>query len=186
MSETMKEPTQGIRITTVDRNGAAYHAGLEPGDVIIRYNGQPIRSVKDLDQAVQETTGLFKVNVEYQREGKVLNNSITTGKLGIHSNESGMDQSVAPAASVQRPQQPSIQQPRMFWTSLIMFMATLTLIISVLGGVMVLVSSQNAFGFFTGAQAILIGLFAYAIAKVMVETWKNTAAIRNILERQQL
>ena len=74
----------------------------------------------------------------------------------------------------------------MFWTSLIMFMATLTLIISVLGGVMVLVSSQNAFGFFTGAQAILIGLFAYAIAKVMVETWKNTAAIRNILERQQL
>jgi len=185
MSETMKEPTQGIRITTVDRNGAAYHAGLEPGDVIISYNGELIRSVEDLDQAVKETTGLFKVNVEYQREGKVLNNSITAGKLGIHSDGLGMDQSVAPDGSVQPPQQPTIQQPRTFWTSLIMFMATLTLIISVLGGFMVLVSSQNAFGFFTGAQAILMGLFAYAIAKVLVETWKNTTAIRSMLEKQQ-
>jgi serine protease Do len=47
------QTSQGVLVTAVDPAGPAARAGLQPGDVIIEYNGVEIRSNADLEQAAR-------------------------------------------------------------------------------------------------------------------------------------
>jgi S1-C subfamily serine protease len=47
--------TSGIQIATIDKNGALAKAGLKKDFIILKVNGQPIRSEKDLTTIVNQT-----------------------------------------------------------------------------------------------------------------------------------
>jgi serine protease Do len=47
--------TQGVAVADVDPNGPAADAGIQPGDVIVQANRQPVRSSGDLTAAVGRT-----------------------------------------------------------------------------------------------------------------------------------
>ena len=44
----------GVVITSVDRYGAAAAAGVRPGQVLLRVDGERIDSVRDVEDAVQD------------------------------------------------------------------------------------------------------------------------------------
>ncbi|HEV2802518.1 MAG TPA: DegQ family serine endoprotease [Pyrinomonadaceae bacterium] len=47
--------TQGVAVADVDPNGPAADAGIQPGDVIVQANRQPVRSSADLTAAIGRT-----------------------------------------------------------------------------------------------------------------------------------
>jgi C-terminal processing protease CtpA/Prc len=52
------QPTaQGLALTTIDQNNIFYSSGLRQGDVIVSYNGQPIRSQADFTRFVTYVPG---------------------------------------------------------------------------------------------------------------------------------
>ena len=73
----------GVYISLVTKNGAAYDAGLQTGDVITKLNGKKLESLPKF----MENIGIFKpgdkVNIEYIRAGK---KSTTTATLRNHLN----------------------------------------------------------------------------------------------------
>jgi S1-C subfamily serine protease len=58
-------PTQGAVILSVNAGSPAAKAGLEQGDVIVAFNGTPIRSSEDLQKAVQNAKPGQSVTITY-------------------------------------------------------------------------------------------------------------------------
>jgi serine protease Do len=75
----------GALVASVNPGGAAAKAGLEPGDVIIAYNGKPIRNSEDLVQAVVATRPGTTVPVRVVRDGKERTQSITVDELDLEN-----------------------------------------------------------------------------------------------------
>ena len=57
------EPVYGQRINRVVPNSPAYHAGLEPGDIILDANGYAMDSRADLIAAIQQSQGYLQIKV---------------------------------------------------------------------------------------------------------------------------
>jgi len=53
----LKPGTTGVVITNIDPAGAAANAGLQPGEVIVQINHQPIRSASDVGPALAKANG---------------------------------------------------------------------------------------------------------------------------------
>ena len=49
------DDTRGVVVISMYRNGAAYRAGLRPGDVIVSFNGQEIEDASSLSRLVADT-----------------------------------------------------------------------------------------------------------------------------------
>jgi S1-C subfamily serine protease len=64
---------------SVDNNGPAAKAGIRAGDVIRKFDGQPIQKFNDLKQAVDSVTPGEQVSVELLRDGKVLTVRLIVG-----------------------------------------------------------------------------------------------------------
>lgn len=63
--------TNGIRITSVEPDSAASRAGLEPGEDIVRMNGQAIASIADMQWVLHHLPGSdAKLSIETSRSGK--------------------------------------------------------------------------------------------------------------------
>ncbi len=62
---------RGVEVRAVQENSPAANAGIVPGDVLLRYNGEDILSAPQLGRLVNETPPGRKVKVDYWREGKV-------------------------------------------------------------------------------------------------------------------
>jgi serine protease Do len=75
----------GALVATVSPGGAADKAGLEPGDVIVAYNGKPIRNQDDLVQAVVATKPGTTVPVRIVRDGQERTQSVTVEELDLES-----------------------------------------------------------------------------------------------------
>lgn len=58
-----------VVVTTVGRAGAAASAGLRVGDVIVRYNGEPIADARHFERLVLESSPGSVARVEFVREG---------------------------------------------------------------------------------------------------------------------
>ena len=67
------------QIASVDNNGPAAKAGIRAGDVIRKFDGQPIQKFNDLKQAVDSVTPGEQVSVELLRDGKVLTVRLIVG-----------------------------------------------------------------------------------------------------------
>jgi serine protease Do len=59
---------RGALVATVDRSGPAHAAGLEPGDVIVEFNGKPVKNNNELVSMVVNTKPGTTVPVKVLRE----------------------------------------------------------------------------------------------------------------------
>jgi serine protease Do len=63
---------KGVLVTSVDEGGPAAKGGLEAGDVIVRFDGEPIESAEVLRDEVRKAEPGKEVTVTVQREGRAL------------------------------------------------------------------------------------------------------------------
>ncbi len=64
------EKPEGALVTEVAENSPAERAGLKPGDVIVEYNGKPVKNVAELRTMVALTPPGTKVKMVVVRQGK--------------------------------------------------------------------------------------------------------------------
>jgi serine protease Do len=74
---------RGALVATVESGGAAADAGLEPGDVIIEYNGKPVRNSNDLVGMVVNTKPGTRVPVKIIRDKQERNLNVTVEELNL-------------------------------------------------------------------------------------------------------
>jgi S1-C subfamily serine protease len=60
----------GVPVMFVTHNSAAARAGLEAGDIVLRVGRQPVRSMTDLQTAMQKMAGDEPVELEVLRNQK--------------------------------------------------------------------------------------------------------------------
>ena len=71
IAEELNAPsTEGVVIMRMARGGAAYDAGIEPGDVILSVNGQKIADGAQLVKVIADAPIGSTVNVEVLRDGR--------------------------------------------------------------------------------------------------------------------
>jgi len=75
------KPARGALIAGVDDQGPAKPAGIEPGDVIVKFDGQDIKEMRDLPKIVAETPVGKDVEVTIIRKGKEETKTVKLGRL---------------------------------------------------------------------------------------------------------
>lgn len=68
---------QGALISSVEPGGPADKAGVQPGDIILKFNGRPVEAVTDLPRIVGETRPGTTVTLSLWRKGKMRDFPIT-------------------------------------------------------------------------------------------------------------
>ena len=71
----------GALISSVNDDGPAAQGGIQPGDVIVKFDGKLIEKMRDLPRIVAETDIGAKVKVEFFRQGKRETVTVTLGEL---------------------------------------------------------------------------------------------------------
>ncbi|MCF8475982.1 MAG: Do family serine endopeptidase [Pseudolabrys sp.] len=75
------KPARGALIAGVDDKGPAKPAGIEPGDVIVKFDGQDIKEMRDLPKIVAETAVGKSVEVLVIRKGQEVTKTVKLGRL---------------------------------------------------------------------------------------------------------
>src|SRR5439155_20218210 len=71
IAETLNlKPTRGALVAGVDDKGPAKPAGIEAGDVIVKFDGKDIKEMRDLPRVVADTPVGKDVEVVIVRKGK--------------------------------------------------------------------------------------------------------------------
>ena len=73
--------TRGALIAMVEKDSPAERGGILPGDVILKFNKNPLDSTSDLPKFVGTTKPLSEVPVEILRKGKKITLSIKVGEM---------------------------------------------------------------------------------------------------------
>jgi S1-C subfamily serine protease len=82
MAKALQLPDdQGVLVDDVVGESPAEKAGLKHGDVIVAFQGDPVREVKDLTKAVRKASPGDEVAVTVLRDGKRQDLEITLGEL---------------------------------------------------------------------------------------------------------
>src|SRR6266850_1254139 len=75
------KPPRGALIAGVEDKGPAKPAGIEPGDVVIKFDGKDIKEPKDLSRVVADTAVGKAVDVVIIRKGTEETKKVTLGRL---------------------------------------------------------------------------------------------------------
>ena len=75
------KPARGALIAGVDDKGPAKPAGIEPGDVVIKFDGKDVKEPKDLSRVVADTAVGKEVDVVVIRKGQEETRKVTLGRL---------------------------------------------------------------------------------------------------------
>ena len=75
------ESAEGALVSSINEKSPADTAGIEPGDVIVSFDGKRIQKMRDLPRIVAETDIGAKVAVELFREGKSMTVTVELGEL---------------------------------------------------------------------------------------------------------
>ena len=75
------KPARGALIAGIDDKGPAKPAGIEPGDVIVKFDGKDIKEMRDLPKIVAETPVGKDVEVTIIRKGKEEKKTVKLGRL---------------------------------------------------------------------------------------------------------
>ncbi|MCP4618774.1 MAG: Do family serine endopeptidase [Bradyrhizobium sp.] len=75
------KPPRGALVAGVDDKGPAKPAGIEPGDVVIRFDGKDIKDPKDLSRVVADTAVGKDVDVVVIRKGNEETRKVKLGRL---------------------------------------------------------------------------------------------------------
>ncbi len=91
----LKGGAQGALVAGVDEKGPAKSAGIEVGDVIVKFNGSAVKASSDLPRIVASTPVGQKVDVVVVRKGAEVTKAVTLGRL----------------EDTDKPQQANLRQP---------------------------------------------------------------------------
>ena len=80
VTKGLSKPT-GAQVSSVDPKGPAAKAGLQPGDIILRYEGRTIERSSDLPRLVGNTRPGTKASVEVWRAGAARTLQVTVGEV---------------------------------------------------------------------------------------------------------
>jgi serine protease Do len=75
------KPPRGALVAGVDDKGPAKPAGIEPGDVIVKFDGKEIKEMRDLPRIVADTPVGKEVEVVILRKGKEQTRKVKLGRL---------------------------------------------------------------------------------------------------------
>ena len=75
------KPPRGALVAGVDDKGPAKPAGIEPGDVIVKFDGKEIKEMRDLPRVVADTPVGKQTAVVVIRKGKEETKTVTLGRL---------------------------------------------------------------------------------------------------------
>jgi serine protease Do len=75
------KPARGALIAGVEDKGPAKPAGIEPGDVVVKFDGKDIKEPKDLSRVVADTAVGKDVEVVIIRKGAEETKKVTLGRL---------------------------------------------------------------------------------------------------------
>ena len=82
IAESLKiKPPRGALVAGVDDKGPAKPAGIEPGDVIVKFDGKDIKEMRDLPRVVADTPVGKQTPVIIIRKGKEETKTVTLGRL---------------------------------------------------------------------------------------------------------
>src|SRR5947199_7955378 len=82
IAESLKiSPPRGALVAGVDDKGPAKPAGIEPGDVIVKFDGKDIKEMRDLPRVVADTPVGKQTPVVIIRKGKEDTKVVTLGRL---------------------------------------------------------------------------------------------------------
>jgi serine protease Do len=72
---------QGALVASVEKGAAADKAGIEPGDIILRFDGKPVTESSDLPRMVGSIRPGTKVVVQVWRKGETRDLTVTAGEM---------------------------------------------------------------------------------------------------------
>jgi serine protease Do len=98
------KPARGALIAGVEDKGPAKPAGIEPGDVVVKFDGKDIKEPKDLSRVVADTAVGKEVDVVIIRKGAEETRKVTLGRL-----EDG-DKAVQASAKAPEPAEKPVTQ----------------------------------------------------------------------------
>ncbi len=75
------KPPRGALVAGVDDKGPAKPAGIETGDVIVKFDGQDVKEMRDLPRIVADTPVGKEVDVVVLRKGKEVTKRVKLGRL---------------------------------------------------------------------------------------------------------
>lgn len=75
------DKARGALIASVTDEGPAAAAGLQPGDIVLKFNGHDIQEMRELPRIVAETKIGVETDVVYWRDGKEKKAKVTVGEL---------------------------------------------------------------------------------------------------------
>jgi serine protease Do len=75
------KPARGALVAGVEEKGPAKPAGIEPGDVVVQFDGKDIKEPKDLSRVVADTAVGKEVDVILIRKGAEETHKVTLGRL---------------------------------------------------------------------------------------------------------
>ncbi|CCD98211.1 Do family serine endopeptidase [Bradyrhizobium sp. STM 3809] len=75
------KPARGALVAGVDDKGPAKPAGIEPGDVVVKFDGRDIKEPKDLSRIVADTAVGKEVDVVVIRKGQEQTLKVKLGRL---------------------------------------------------------------------------------------------------------
>jgi serine protease Do len=88
---------QGAAVNAVEKGSPAEKAGIEPGDVILKYDGKIVTSSSDLPRVVGATRPGTKVSIQVWRKGVTKDLSIIIGEIPDEKLASKSGKSAKPA-----------------------------------------------------------------------------------------
>ncbi|MGE5535929.1 MAG: DegQ family serine endoprotease [Acidobacteriota bacterium] len=90
------KPARGALIAGIDDKGPAKPAGLEAGDVIVKFDGQDIKEMRDLPRIVADTPVGKTVQVVVIRKGKEETKQVKLGRLDDGEKKLALNKGAAP------------------------------------------------------------------------------------------
>jgi serine protease Do len=75
------KPARGALVAGIDDKGPAKPAGIEPGDVVVKFDGKDVKDPKDLSRVVADTAVGKEVEVVVIRKGAEETKKVTLGRL---------------------------------------------------------------------------------------------------------
>ncbi len=75
----------GVLVSQVEADGPADQAEMEPGDIIVAFDGEPVDDTRELQNHVVATTPGTTVPVDIVRDGEPLTLDVTIGELDLEA-----------------------------------------------------------------------------------------------------
>jgi serine protease Do len=93
----LKEP-EGALVSSVTPDSPASTAGIQPSDVILKFDGQAVATMRNLPRAVAATPIGKSVTVDLLRKGEPLTLTVTVGRLPEDAEEEDAEAAAEPPA----------------------------------------------------------------------------------------